>query len=595
MVDDFRRTGTSHLLAISGLHVGVLLVLVLGLVGWIWGRRMPWYVLLPLAAVWLYALTSGLPVSAVRATIMGSILLAGWALGRPHRTLPALALAAAVMAGLEPRVLSQVSFQLSFVAVAGIALALPFQPRMAELITSRVGQEQRWWQPWVKFLLIWVGTSALVSLAATLATWPLVAFNFQQIPWFGIPTTVLALPALPFALGGGLFTALLGLVHPVLGQVLGWITWIPLAYILKLVSWMPHVTSEGSWVGIPLVLAWYGALGGLVLLPGGLGRVTRFLGWQGRSMRQAVPDQSGGRGSSGGAGGPPLAAWSQVGLGVGVLALAAAVLLWWQVFNGPDGKLHVYFFDVGQGDSAFIVSPKGKQVLVDGGADSQEAVRWASEVMPMGDRSIDLVVLTHLDADHTRGLFEVLDRFLVGGVLTGVDHAGSAMYPQWAAALDQGVLEPLPVRSGYRIELEPGLSLEVLNPQPMSLRFPASDVNNNAVVLRLVYRDVSILLASDIEAEAEARMTSGRAALASNVLKVPHHGSQTSSTRGFLSRVDPDLAVISVGSGNQYGHPHPEVVNRLERLVGDTGIYRTDRDGTIELISDGSKLWVKTD
>jgi beta-lactamase superfamily II metal-dependent hydrolase len=133
-----------------------------------------------------------------------------------------------------------------------------------------------------------------------------------------------------------------------------------------------------------------------------------------------------------------MAAATQLGLGLTVLALAAAVLLWWQVFNGPDGKLHVYFFDVGQGDSALIVTPEGKQVLADGGAGSQTAALEVSGVLPRGDRSIDLVVLTHLDADHSRGLFEVLNRFQVGGILTGIDHAGSAMYLQWSAALDRG-------------------------------------------------------------------------------------------------------------------------------------------------------------
>ena len=275
--------------------------------------------------------------------------------------------------------------------------------------------------------------------------------------------------------------------------------------------------------------------------------------------------------------------------------MAAAILLWWQIFNGPDGKLHVYFFDVGQGDSTLIVTPLGKQVLVDGGVDSLDAVQSAAGVMAMGDRSIDLVVLTHLDADHSRGLFEVLDRFRVGRVLNGVDYAGAPMYPQWAAALDRSEVETTPVDLGYRIEMEPGLTLEVLNPQPAGLRFPAADVNDNAVVLRLVYRDVSMLLASDIEAGAEALLVKSGATLASNVLKVPHHGSQTSSTIGFLRQVSPDLAVISVGSGNRHGHPNPGVVSRLAGFVGEDGIYRTDLDGSIEIISDGIGIWVKAD
>ena len=292
-MEDFRQTGTSHLLAISGLHVGVLLLLVLGFVGWACGRRSPVYVLLPLAAIWGYALVGGLPVSVTRAAIMGTILLAGWALGRPSRILPALALAAAAMAGLQPEVMTQVSFQLSFAAVAGIALAVPLQPGLAEVIARRVTSGSLGRYPWLASLLTALATAGLVSLAATLATWPLVAFYFRQIPLMGIPATMLALPALPIALVGAMFTALLGLVHPVAGQVVGWITWMPLAYLVKLVGWMPNWTVSGSWVGLPLLVGWYGLLAELTLIPGGLRRIARAAGWKPDPRPEANAELSG--------------------------------------------------------------------------------------------------------------------------------------------------------------------------------------------------------------------------------------------------------------------------------------------------------------
>ena len=129
LAEDFRKTGTSHLLAISGLHVGVMLFLSIGLAAGLMGRRRHFYLLLPLVFIWAYALISGFPVSVFRAAAMGSVLLVALALGRPRSTLPALALAAAVMVGLTPRVLEQVSFQLSFAAIAGISLALPYQAK----------------------------------------------------------------------------------------------------------------------------------------------------------------------------------------------------------------------------------------------------------------------------------------------------------------------------------------------------------------------------------------------------------------------------------------------------------------------------------
>ena len=148
VVEDFRSTGTSHLLAISGLHVGVLLVLSLGAAGWWFGKRRQLYLPLPLASIWFYTLVSGLPVSEVRAAIMGSVFLAALALGRPRSVLPSLALAAAVMAAIDPQVLSQVSFQLSFAAMAGIVLILPYQARIAETITDRLGITGGWRRQW---------------------------------------------------------------------------------------------------------------------------------------------------------------------------------------------------------------------------------------------------------------------------------------------------------------------------------------------------------------------------------------------------------------------------------------------------------------
>ncbi len=206
-----------------------------------------------------------------------------------------------------------------------------------------------------------------------------------------------------------------------------------------------------------------------------------------------------------------------------------------------------------------------------------------------------MLVLTHLGADHSRGLLEVLDRYRVASVLVGVEETDSALNPQWRASLEREGPMKIPVTAGYRVVLEPDLILEVLNPPGAATRGFAADQNNNSVVLRLVYGRVGFLLAADIEAEAENYMVRRSEALQSAVLKVPHHGSRTSTTPGFLERVDPAVAVVSVGEANQFGHPHPEVADRLEEAVGPEAVYRTDRDGTIEFVSDGERLWVGTE
>ena len=586
LVQDFRATGTSHLLAISGLHVGSLMAISLAAAAAAMGRRWAIYLVLPLLLIWLYALVSGLPPSVLRAAIMGSVYLAALALGRPRSVLPALALSAAAMTAFDPKALQQVSFQLSFAAMAGIALALPYLTLFSPAIARRGAALPAWMAPWLTPLLTWTAAALMVSIAASLATWPLVAFNFERVPLFGIFTTILALPALPLILSGGLATAVFGLLHPAVGQFFGWITWMPLSYLIEMVAWAPGYTVSGVWVGSGLVWAWYVVLGALLLLAGSGFRLSRL--FPGLSLRGTAPKDA--SPISGQPTGPAL--------GLVILTpvlLAAGVFLWLQLLNGPDGKLHMYFFDVGQGDSTLIVTPKGRQVLVDGGPDAESAARALAGTLPRGDRSLDMVVLTHLDSDHSRGLFRVLDHYGVASVLVGLEYPGSSLYPQWRAQLEREGSTPIPVRAGHRIVLEPDLSMEVLNPGETPIGGSAADQNNNGVVLRLVYGRISFLLAADIEAEAEGRLTRGSAALESAVLKVPHHGSKTSTTSSFLARVDPVAAVVSAGASNKFSHPHPEVIERLNRAVGADLVYRTDHYGTIEFISDGETLWARTD
>ena len=586
LAQDFRDTGTSHLLAISGLHVGILLTMSLGAAVWLMGRRRQLYLVLPLAFIWLYAMVSGGPPSVVRAATMGTVFLAALALGRPRSILPALALSAAAMVAVNPEVIRQVSFQLSFAAMAGIAVALPYQAKFAPDIAAGIARRTGRQRPWATYALTWLVSALIVALAATLATWPLVAFNFHRIPLLGIFITILALPALPFILLGALATAAAGLVHPAIGQLLSWITWAPLSYLVGLVSQAPQPAVSGAWVGDWLVWAWYIMLGGLLLLTGGLGRISQLpvlLDWLVRPPAPATP-------------GVAMPSGSTMGLaGLAFVLAPAAIFIWAQLLSGPDGKLHVYFFDVGQGDSTLIVTPSGRQVLVDGGPESDSATGSLTGPLSAGDQSLDLVLLTHMDADHSRGLLEVLERYRVGSVLVGLEQPDSSLYPQWSATLERKKLPKVAVEAGYEILLEPGITLEVVHPPSNPIGGPRPDRNNNGVVLRLVYGGVSFLLASDIEAEAENYLAVQGPVLESTVLKVPHHGSKTSTTKAFLARVDPAVAVVSVGEGNRFKHPSPEVVQRLGESVVPGGVYRTDQDGTIEFITNGETLWVRTE
>ena len=205
-----------------------------------------------------------------------------------------------------------------------------------------------------------------------------------------------------------------------------------------------------------------------------------------------------------------------------------------------------------------------------------------------------LVVLTHPSADHVTGLVEVLNRYQVKQVLYPDLDYDSSIYKEWLDLVDEKDIKYTIAQAGQEIDLGDGVVIEVLNPRITPLSDTESDVDNNGVVLRVTGGEVSFLLTADIMWEAEFELITHRASLNSTGLKVAHHGSDTSTTPEFLAVVDPTLAIISVGEDNPFGHPNPEVMARLTQKSGSENIYRTDENGTIEFITDGERLWVKT-
>ena len=205
------------------------------------------------------------------------------------------------------------------------------------------------------------------------------------------------------------------------------------------------------------------------------------------------------------------------------------------------------------------------------------------------------MVLTHPDEDHFRGLVEVLDRYGIDDVLDSESVSQNPLYLEWRKAVGREGATPVDAYQGQTVLLDRYTAIEVLNPPPDLMRRTGSDKNNNGVVLRLVYGEISFLLTADIEDRAEERLLREGLPLDSTVLKVPHHGSRTSSTARFLSEVSPVAAVISAGADNRHRHPHREVTERLHAAVGNARTYLTVERGDVEFITDGERLWVKTE
>ncbi|MBT3362887.1 MAG: MBL fold metallo-hydrolase [Chloroflexi bacterium] len=256
-----------------------------------------------------------------------------------------------------------------------------------------------------------------------------------------------------------------------------------------------------------------------------------------------------------------------------------------------DNKLHVHFLDVGQGDAVLIRTPSRQTILIDGGTSPELLNLELGRRLPFWDHTIDLIILTHPHDDHLAGLVDVLRRYDVKRVVQPDVEYTSSTHGEWQRLISEKAIKTTYASAGGQIDLSGNIYLEVINPQANYIEETSSDIDNNAMVLRLVYNDISFLFTADIGTQAERKLIDNGWELNSEVLKVAHHGSNTSISDKFIRVISPDVAVISVGADNKFGHPSNDVLDRLS----DTQVFRTDINGTIEFITDGSRLWQKSE
>lgn len=578
--DAFARTGTAHLLAISGLHLSIIIGILLSAGIWLFGRRYYLYVWLAVVAIWLYALVTGMHPPVVRGALMGTMFLLGEYLGRQRSSLTALAFAAAVMVGIDPQILWQASFQLSFLAMAGLVFLFPlFQAWGRKAVTTATGIEGS-----VAAACNFVADSFAVTLSAILATWPIIAYNFGVISFVGLPATFFALLALPGIIITVVLVSGAGLFAPLLAQILGWVAWLFLSYLIFVVQAfdaLPFSSTELGSIQIWQIWCYYAALATTVIAINYRRQLARFFSPVTSGIRQIAKKTS------------------ELTLSVPKKWLIApllvtAILVWVAILSMQDDRLHVSILDIGQGDAILVQTPRGQDILIDGGPSPRAISLELGKKLPFWDRTIDLVVVTQPQADHVTGLVEVLQNYRVQQVIEPGIPYSSAIYQQWLALVEDRQIQCQTAHAGQEIDLGDGIKMEVIHPPTPLLQGTCDDIDNNGLVLRLSWNEVSFLLTADIGQEAEWYLIAQRANLKSTVLKVAHHGSRTSTSPQFLAVVDPEVAAISVGSDNRFGLPHGEVVDRLTTQLGSDRVYLTSEHGTIEFTTDGDRLWVKT-
>ena len=535
----FSRSGTSHLLAITGFNMTLVASAVGALLRGRCGPRAR--AIATVAAVVLYSLLVGLGASVVRSAVMAAITSLGLALGRRAAAANGLCAAIAAMLALDPATIGDASFLLSAGATAGL---LAFQAPLAKRLA------------WLPSL---VGDGLAATLAATLPTLPIVAGIFGRVSLVSPVANLVAVPLFPALMATSVATILSGTVSVDLAR--------PFALAAYAVAYALRAVVETA-AGLPLAAIDVppGPLTAALLLLVCAAAVIAARRIHLPRPRLEPPAL------------PPLPSRRAIAIALGAVLLAAAIAAGSIATAAPPFRIRA--LDIGQGD-AYLIEVGGKIALIDGGPDPARLLAELGASLPPWRRRIDLVALTHAHLDHGAGLVAVLDRYDVGLAVAPRGLNAGPLASAWNARIQAHHIARADVGVGSVVTL--GLArIRVLAPNDDPL------VDVPSLVLRLELGPVSVLFSGDATEAAQADLLLAPDALRARVYVPPHHGAATPYASALVGAVHPEVALISAGLNNRYGHPTPET---LAALAG-VPTYRTDRDGTVELTMDGSRIVV---
>lgn len=571
--DNFRRAGAGHLMAVSGLHVGLVAALVLGL----WSRlnlrgRLPLVVAIIL--VFAYAYLTGLRPSALRAAIMVSLALGAMLLDREHDLPTAVSFAALMTLFINPLLLFSIGFQLSYAAT--LVIVYGYKP-LQHLLKS------------IYIPGILTGPLA-VTIAAQLGVLPLCLFYFHHLPVAALLFNIILLPLIAFIVGLGLAGAITGLFVAAPGEIMLWAAY-PLLEVMVFITALAGQDFLYQAVFPPsiIILIFYYLLLFLVL---------RFY-YQGYFNQEVLKESLAERFSR-----PRVYIRSKISwfrpATLVILGLTLAVIINWAPILYPGQKeLKVIFIDVGQGAAALIEAPCGMSIMVDAGGRPAylgcPGEVGEKVVLPLlrrqGIKKLDLAVITHPHEDHFGGFIPIVDSIPIDMVFVSQLHGGTEHYTALIENIFTTGAQVYEVQAGQTWLCCDNLVLEVIHPRERLLTGTGSDLNNNSLVFKMHYKAVSMLFTGDIEEEGVNLLFRNNQCLEADFLLIPHHGGYMESMPLFLEAVDPLAAVIQVGV-NSFGHPHPYVIRALE----DRGIpvYRNDQHGAVIVETDGTELIITT-
>jgi competence protein ComEC len=498
----------------------------------------------------------GAGAAVVRAAMMSGVLVIGTALKRQSYVPASLAFVALLMSAHNPRVLWSVSFQLSFFATLGLALfATPFSRGFESLLTALFNR------PVAQTLSRLLSESLVVSLAALATTIPLTVLYFNRLSLVQLPVNLLIVPVQPLVLFGGILATLVSLISPAIAQPIYWFTMMLLQWTVSVVRSFAALpfADVAFYADATLIQVFF-----VVIIGGAILQATQPA-WAVNILRLAQSR----------------AVFSTISaIGAVMFALGVATYT-----ARPDGQLHVHMLDVGHSSGFLVETPGGAQILVDGGRFPSRLLTQIGDRMPFNDRHIEVVVITQPDEFTYGAVPALLERYSAGVVLTNGQPNDSDAYAEL-----QNTIAPYPtvdVVAGYRVELSDGTKLEVL--APTFTPALADSIDDNTLLLRLSYGDISFLLTSDLSATGQSDFLDADGYPLATVMQLPQHATARSLNTAFLEQTQAQLYLLHNDRANRRGDPNPDT---LTLLNPDIPLYRTDDHGSVHIWTDGQGLWV---
>lgn len=548
IIENFKESNLSHLLAVSGAHTGYIILGVTFLLNKSrFSKR--WIYVVTIFSLILYMFITNFAVSVVRACLMSIFVLISNLFYRKADLATTISLSLLIILLINPFSINEIGLQLSYLGTIGIIL---FAKNVESILIK------------IKINKFFAKLAA-VSISAQCLIMPIMALKFNKVSLTFFISNILASPLLGLNIILGFITIFISSLSVKIGAIFG----VPLNFTLKALIFIADFTSKIPLSSIlvktpyliTIIFLYIVILSSNYIYSKGklnLFQKRFFILINHKSFKKA-------------------------------LAIIIVLVILFNLFPAVSQDLKIHFIDVGQGDSCLIITPNNKKILIDGGEGKTDVL--LSYLLDRRIKQIDYIIISHFDSDHCNGLIEIIENLKVKNIIISKQAYFSDEYINIANIINSKKINVTYVKQGDNFNISKGLKLDILYP-PQELEY--KDLNNNSIMAKLTYNSFSILFTGDVEsAEANILNSYSTEVLRSTILKVAHHGSKTSSSKKFLEAVKPKIALIGVGENNKFGHPNSEVLQRLNDI--NCKIYRTDKMGEITIyVSRKGKMKMKT-